>query len=116
MARARFAGAIDDVVEILVPHAKVPDFILYETSVKAKLEVAKIKACRGVWVSVYKVHPSLAFSQKFMTSVFAALADRCGKTVWARSLSKAEVLEILRERRPCLVPYLCEWGGVTIKF
>ena len=91
MARARYDGPIEPVVDAILPSALVPDFLKYSEQLDAPVQHQKISRHASMWANIRAIHPSLSFSQSFIERVFREVARRASQSQWRRALTKEEM-------------------------
>jgi len=91
MARARYDGPTECVVDAILPSAVVPDFLKYSELLDAPVQHQKIAMHASMWAKIRAIHPSLSFSQSFMEQVFQDVGLRASESQWPRALTKEEM-------------------------
>ena len=86
-SRARFAGPPEAVVDILVKHMDVPNFLGYAEDMSGPKQPAKLLRKRGFFVELKSVASKLNFTQKFLQEALQLAYEQCVVKQWKRKMS-----------------------------
>ena len=85
-SRARFAGPPEAVVDILVKHMDVPNFLGYAEDMSGPKQPAKLLRKRCFFVELKGVASKLNFTQKFLQAALQLAYEQC-VVKWRRKMT-----------------------------
>ena len=86
-SRARFAGPPEAVVDILVKHMDVPNFLGYAEDMSGPKQPAKLLRKRGFFIELKGVASKLNFTQKFLQEALQLAYEQCVVKQWKRKMT-----------------------------
>ena len=86
-SRARFAGPPEAVVDILVKHMDVPNFLGYAEDMSGPKQPAKLLRKRCLFVELKGVASKLNFTQKFLQEALQLAYEQCVVKQWKRKMT-----------------------------